>query len=58
MFAADVSEWILCFHLLDADYTLFNQLLKKTVPQSHVFNLRAVDPVAGDMQSRGAEVHW
>lgn len=57
MLGADVSELILCAFVVDA--CLFYQLLDE-VPQSHVFYLQTVGPVAGDVLSFGvvSNVHW
>lgn len=55
----NIREAILCLRVVDADYALFNPTLDTKVPQSQVFNLRAVGPVAGDVESRGVvNVHW
>lgn len=49
---ADVSELVLCLHVVDADCALLDQLLDGEVPQSHVLESREVGSVSGHVQSR------
>ena len=49
----DVSELVLCLHVVGGDSSLLDWLLGEKVPQSHVFDSRAVGPVSSRLQSRG-----